>query len=41
MFVYMIRVKSILEIGMFIGYLVLVMVEVLLEDGWMVVCEVD
>lgn len=30
MFVYMIGVKSILEIGMFIGYLVLVMVEVLL-----------
>jgi caffeoyl-CoA O-methyltransferase len=41
MFVYMMKAKRILEIGMFTGYSALAMAEALPEDGCLVACEVD
>jgi caffeoyl-CoA O-methyltransferase len=41
MFVYMMKAKRILEIGMFTGYSALAMAEALPEDGCLIACEVD
>ena len=41
MFVYMLKAKHVLEIGMFTGYSALAMAEALPEDGRLIACEVD